>query len=134
MLRDAKGKEVVFLGMIDHADEVKLVLSTRNAITDHAPSHGRIDHREAVEILAAAEDSTAWPALVAAITQLCEDPTATTDEIILGLRHPGVVREAAAIELHRRTRRPYLTEAPRIVLDEDDWRRWLAQHTSPNEE
>ncbi len=93
--------------------------------TASSPEAAAFSTADAAEYLALDDASTSVAGLVAAITRLCEDPNATCEELLLGLRHVGVVREAAAIELHRRTGRAFPSGRPGVVLDERDWRAWL---------
>jgi len=81
---------------------------------------------EAIECLTDTREPRSMLDLAEAIANICDDSRSTFDQIMLGLRFPGTVRECAAIELHRRTGRP-LPSPQALVLSEADWRRWLAQ-------
>ncbi len=86
----------------------------------------RMGFDEALAVLTHGDDDTPLVELMEAIAIVSTNPTATLDQIALGLRHPEVVRESAAIALHVRTNRP---EGPHgLILDEADWRDWLSSN------
>ena len=58
---------------------------------------------EALEFLRNGGD---WPLVVEAMARVADARDSTLDEIVLGLKYPGLVQEQAAIALHVRTRRP----------------------------
>ena len=81
---------------------------------------------EAVRLLRHGGD---FPELYEAIIAVAKDRTTSLDDLILGLRHPGVVREQAAFELYSRTGRPLPRDGRDLVTDSDDWREWLRAHS-----
>ncbi len=66
--------------------------------------------------------------LYEAIIRVTSDKTSSLDDIMLGLQHPGIIKELAALALHRRTRRPYPTDPLAISMDLRDWLNWLRAH------
>lgn len=63
--------------------------------------------------------------LAEAIGTLIDEPAATVDDLLAGLRHPGVVAEQAALALYRRTGRPIPAGLDAPDLAEQGWREWF---------
>ena len=62
--------------------------------------------------------------LAEAFTAIATDGSASLEDLILGLRHPGFVAEQAALTLYKRTGRPLPDDRGTLMLDPDDWR-WV---------
>lgn len=77
---------------------------------------------EAVQLLRNGGD---FPELYEAIIAVAKDRTTSLDDLILGLQHPGVIREQAAFELYSRTGRPLPRNGTDLATSPDDWREWL---------
>ncbi len=85
---------------------------------------------EALAVLEQPVETSSLSALMHALAVITSDPGATLDQIMLGLRHAGIVQETAAISLHRRTGRRSDAGSGGIVTDESNWRAWLADRAA----
>lgn len=65
--------------------------------------------------------------LLFAIGTVISSPKSSLDDIILGLRHPEVIAEQAALALYRRTGRPLPRDRADISTDGADWAKWIAR-------
>ncbi len=72
--------------------------------------------------------------LLLAIGSISCQPDCTLDDLLLGLQHPGVIAEHAAIALYKRTGRPKPASPLDIVTDHDDSANWLRDHPRPLKE
>jgi hypothetical protein len=77
---------------------------------------------EAVRLL---RDGGEFSRLYEAIIAVAKDRTASLDDLMFGLQHPGVIREQGAFELYSRTARPLPREGRDIVTSREDWQEWL---------
>ena len=67
--------------------------------------------------------------LAEAVGTLVGDSRSTPQELMRGLRHPGVVAEQAALALYRRLNRPLPPDRSNVVTDYADWMTWLLQES-----
>jgi hypothetical protein len=77
---------------------------------------------EALEYLRNGGD---FPRLFEAIGTLMSCPETKLHDFLLGLRHPGIIKEQAAFALYRRTQRPLPQNPAELVTDPQEWAEWL---------
>ncbi len=90
----------------------------------------KMTREEALEYLHKGGD---WPRLAEAIARIAHAPESTLDEIMLGLKYPGIVQEQAAIALHVRTKRPRPKGPFALVTDPRDWAEYIQRSAAPAE-
>jgi hypothetical protein len=88
----------------------------------------KMTREEALDYLRSGGD---WPRLVEAMARVASAPESTLDEIMLGLKYPGLVQEHAAIALHVRTKRPRPPGQFELVTDPADWANYIHAHATP---
>lgn len=71
--------------------------------------------------------------LLEAIGTITHDPHSSPQDLMLGLRHPEVIAEQAALGLYRCTGRPLPQDRTQLSTDLQDWTDWLSQCTSSEE-
>ena len=75
-----------------------------------------------------ADDAASFQDWCRAALTLIYGKGTTFDDLLCCLRRPGLPAEWAAIELYLRTNRPRVGGGPAsVIVDADDWRRWLAE-------
>src|SRR5688572_12582757 len=67
-----------------------------------------------------------WVDLVEAIGTVISDPSSTLSDIMLGLHHPGIVSEYAALALYKRTGEPLPGDRAEIRTTFNEWAHRLA--------
>lgn len=71
--------------------------------------------------------------LVEAIGVLISSPRTTLEDLLLGLPHPGLVAEQAALALYRRTGRPRPGDRMSLETDPDLWAEVVRKHRESTE-
>jgi len=77
---------------------------------------------DAVRMLRTGAD---WPDLADAIRVVIQSPTASIWDLVLGLKHKGVIAEQAAFALYKKTNRDLPRDPKNIVVDLPTWITWL---------